>query len=720
MSIQPIILENDKFSLTLSSDCRAESLVLKSNTTELLSKSEPLPFFTVTEERPYNNEIKLAHPNKRTTFPANRVRYENGKLIVGFELVEFEAIVDVKIAPRYITFTLEDFILPDDVYGIGVLPIELPVYEFRLVQLPLIHRERFGEWLNVMHDDTAAVNVLAACPYPRIDSECRKDFRILYGEVMRDAKLKGAGVALIVSEPNELLDGIDALERDYGLPLGVESRRSGLLNRSTLCAVYLRPDNVDAYINAAKRGGFKFMKIYYPDVLDEPATYTHTGEYETFRKEYVNGYDTLVQMLAKIRAAGIIPGLHILQTHIGLKSHYLTPVADHRLHKSKLFTLAKPIGKDDTEIYVEENPEGSPKFEKLRVLVFMGELISYESFTTERPYKFVGCKRGFNDTIVKSHDIGTIGGVLDLSEFGATSAYLDMNSSLIDEVAEKIAHLYDAGFGFFYFDGSEGAVPPYEIYVALSQLKVYEKTKNKPLFCEGAAKSHFSWHMLSGGNAFDVWPTKIFKEMIVKHPFAEAQRMANDFTQVDFGWWSNRLDMRPDMFEYATALAAAWDCPGALAAECKEFDEYPRFGDNLEVFRRWEMARETGFITEEIKKELRKTDIEHTLLINEKGELELAVCEEIKNAANGDERVTAFTFERSGKAYVSCWNNFGSLKLSLPISGKVSYVTELGGEETPTERDGDSLVIPLDKKRYLITDLTKDELVKAFESAIIK
>ncbi len=714
-----IILENEKFSLAISSDGKAESLILKSNNTELLSKTEPLPFFTLTEERPYNNEIKLAHPNKRTTFKANRVRYEDGKLIVGFELIEFEAVVDVKIAPRYITFTLVDFITPDDVYGIGVLPIELPVYEFRLVQLPLIHRERFGEWLNVMWDDTAAVNVLAACPYPRIESEEHKDYRILYGETLRDVKLKDAGVALIVSAPDELLDGIDALERDYGLPLGVESRRSGLLNSSKMCAVNLRPDNVDKFIENAKRCGLKFMKIYYPDVLALTYSYRTTGEYDTFREEYVNGYDSLVEMLDKIRAAGIIPGLHILQTHIGLDSHYLTPVADHRLNKTKLFTMSKPIGTDDTEIYVEENPEGSPKYEKLRVLTFMGELISYESFTTERPYKFTGCKRGFNSTTVKAHDIGTIGGILDLSEFGANSAYIDQRTSLQDEVAANIAHLYDAGFGFFYFDGSEGAIPPYEIYVALSQLKVYEKTKNKPIFCEGAAKSHFSWHMLSGGNAFDVWPTKIFKQMIVKHPFAEAQRMANDFTRVDFGWWSSRPDLRPDMYEYATALAASWDCPGSLAADTEAFDKYPRFDDILEVLRRWELARETGFITDEIKKELHKTDIEHTLLINEQGDLELVACEEIKNAANGDERVTAFVFERAGKTYVSCWNNYGSVKISLPISGNVSYVRDLGGEETPTERDGDKLILPLDSKKYLITELAKDELIKALELAKI-
>lgn len=84
-----IILENEKFILTLTEACIAESLILKSNGEECIALGEKMPFFSLTEERPYNNEIKLAHPNKRTTFGANHIRMEEGRLIVGFELIDF-------------------------------------------------------------------------------------------------------------------------------------------------------------------------------------------------------------------------------------------------------------------------------------------------------------------------------------------------------------------------------------------------------------------------------------------------------------------------------------------------------------------------------------------------------------------------------------------------------------------------------------------------------
>ena len=67
-----------------------------------------------------------------------------------------------------------------------------------------------------------------------------------------------------------------------------------------------------------------------------------------------------------------------------------------------------------------------------------------------------------------------------------------------------------------YFDGSEGTNEPFEYHIPNAQLRVYKKLKPEPLFSECAAKSHFSWHMMSGGNAFDVFPCDTFKELILE------------------------------------------------------------------------------------------------------------------------------------------------------------------------------------------------------------
>ena len=68
----------------------------------MFNSGKKVPISTITEPRPYQNEVKLAYPNKRTTFKSNSVRKEGDKLIIGYELIPWEATVSVKITPDYI------------------------------------------------------------------------------------------------------------------------------------------------------------------------------------------------------------------------------------------------------------------------------------------------------------------------------------------------------------------------------------------------------------------------------------------------------------------------------------------------------------------------------------------------------------------------------------------------------------------------------------------
>lgn len=711
-----IILENENFCLKLSDDCCAESLVLKATNEECLEIHEKTPFFSLTEDRPYNNEIKLAHPNKRTTFNANRVRKEGNKLIVGFELVTFEAVIEVKTAPEYITFKLTDFIIkPTDFAGLIMTPP--PVSEFRLVQLPVANRKNFGEWLNVMHDDSVAIAVIATSPYERIDSEKRNCFRIMTADAVRETRLKNCEAALIVSPTDKFLDAVETIENDYNLPKGVKSRRSEHINDSIYWIQHISPENVDEHIALAIKGGFKKMLIYYTAIFKNTLEgYAHCGDYD-LKDIYTHGYSDLEKMLKKIKDAGIAPGIHHLHSHIGKYSRYVTPVADHRLNRTRAFTLAKPLSADDSTIYVEQNPEGCTMHPYAQILQFDGELIYYESYTTEPPYCFKGCVRGHWSTKITPHSRGTRGGLLDVSEYGATSVYIDQNTSLQDEVADKLAKAYNCGFEFVYFDGSEGTNPPFEFHVPNAQYRVYKKLKKAPLFCEGAAKAHFSWHMLSGGNAFDSFGTDIFKEKIAEFPVEEAPRMANDFTRINFGWWAYRPDMQPDHFEYATSRGAAWDCPGTLIAFNDVVHNNPRTDDNFEVLRRWEDVRARKWLSPVQKEMLKDPNQEHILIINENGDYELLPYYEIKTS---DNRVAAFHFERLGKTWVVCWHKTGQGQLSLSLgSTSISYFDKIGGQTVGFEDNGDSIAIPLGNRRYLVTDLDKDIVIKAFENAKI-
>lgn len=711
-----IIIENEQLRLVLDCNCIVKSLIFKQSGEECLAPGEDMALFSVTQERPYNNENKLIYMNKRTTYQGNRLRREGDRLIVGFETTPYEAIVEIIEAPAYVGFTLIDFIVHSEDYP-GLVMSLPPVTEFRLLQLPVRDREHFGEWLNVSWDSQVGVNVLSTSPHARIGAEKRKGHRILSADAVKDIKLQGCGAALIVNATDRLLDSVAAVEKDYDLPRGVESRRSEMINASIYWSGNVTPRNVDEHIMYAKSGGFRLMLIYYTSIFKEKNLYSLCGNYD-YREEYPSGAKDLEKMLEKIKAAGIIPGLHFLHTHIGVKSRYVTPAADHRLNLTRHFTLSRSITEDDTVICVEQNPLGTVMADDCRILKLGGELISYEGYSVAQPYCFTGCHRGHLDTIADSHAVGTMGGILDVSEFGATSVYLDQNSNLQEEIADKIAEAYNCGFAFVYFDGSEGTNAPFDFHIPNAQYRVYQKFHNAPLFCEGAAKAHFGWHMLSGGNAFDIFPTDVFKEKICEYPVKDAAHMQNDFTRVNFGWWAFRDDTQPDTYEFGTSRAAAWDCPATMQENLSVFRSNPRTGDILEVLRRWEDVRAKKWLTEEQKNELKNGTQEHILLINEQGEYELVPYEPVPGAASGNAELSAFFFERCKARYVVCWHKTGNGKLRLPLdAGKIVYEKELGKERIPVEVSDGYVTIPVSGRHYISSTLPKEELLEAIQKA---
>ncbi|HHV03783.1 MAG TPA: hypothetical protein GXX64_07775, partial [Bacteroidales bacterium] len=112
---EDLIIENDQFKLVVGHDAIVKSLIIKSTNEECLMQGENIAIFSVTQERPYHNEIKLAHPNKKTIFQANSIHREGDKLVVGFELIPYKVIIQVKETPTYVSFNLNDFIT-DGIY----------------------------------------------------------------------------------------------------------------------------------------------------------------------------------------------------------------------------------------------------------------------------------------------------------------------------------------------------------------------------------------------------------------------------------------------------------------------------------------------------------------------------------------------------------------------------------------------------------------------------
>ena len=694
-----LVFENTALRLTVGEDAIVKSLVFKKTGEELLDPAAHLSLFTVTQPRPFNNENKLIYMNSETTYEANAITREGDLLTVGFDIAPYRALVRLTITEDYLAFTLEGFdVQPHDFGGLAMdLP---PVSAFCLCRLALRERENYGHWLNVSFGGGVAVNLLAACPETLVHAELDGERRTMHAVATRGLPLLGAKAALIVSEPDDLLDRVDAVERDFDLPRGVQSRRDPRTHGSIYWTNTCTPETVDTHIELCRAAGFPLMVLYYPCFYKSNG-YRLLGDYD-LRDEYPNGIADVCAMLDKIRAAGITPGLHVLPTHIGLKSHYVTPVADRRLRIKQDFTLARPLGEEDDVVYVEECPIEAPKNQHVRVLRFGGELIGYESFVCEWPYRFVGCHRGHFDTNVTAHPLGERGGVLDISEYGAQSTYVDQRTSLQDEVNEKILALYNgAGFRFMYFDGAEGTNEPYGYYVSLAQYKMYRGMQEPPIFCTGAAKTHFGWHMLGGGNAFDIFRTHIFKEKIDEFPVKAAALFQKDFSIVNFGWWAFYEDMRPDVYEYGMSRAIAWECPVTMQGiSLAILQKNPRYRDVLLAVRLWNEAEAAGAISDALKQSIRKEGGEYIMLTTEAGGYEALRCEPL--AIPHAPELYAYVFERGGRTYASLIRMGADAELTLKKPDfALSYVTMPGSPEIGIRDLGESVGIPVGDRRML-------------------
>jgi len=713
-----IVLENSEMRLEITPAGVARSLLHKASGQECLAQDADVPMFSLTQYRPYDNELQLAYPAEVTHFSGTQVTRQGDRLIVEFALVGYEMSVELRITDAYIAFRLDKL----NYRGFTSLRVKrkTEIDETLFVQLPVKDRTNRGDWLNVMWDDDVAVNLLATDPCARIQANPRQGYHLFQAGTVDEVQLEGVGAALIATATPHLMDRIARVEEDFGLPQGVKSRRSREYSYSYYEASSMTPEDAGRHIQYAKQCGFRAMDVYY-------VAFASSAGHFPWRPEYPRGMRDLQKVVSQIKNAGILPGIHIHYNKAHKQDAYVSPTPDPRLNLSGSFTLSENIDAAATSIPVEENPRRCTLDDQRRILKIQNELITYERYTTTPPYRFENCQRGALGTQAAAYEISTRVGLLDVDTWPVFVRFTQ-NTSIQDEVAERLKAIYEqAGFQFVYYDGAEDVPPPYWYTVSRAQCIVGQRLQPQPLFAEGACKSHFSWHILTRGNAFDVFKPEVMKAATRAYPAAEVARAANDFTAINFGWigyWApdkDTIGTQPDMLEYVTSRAAAWDCPIALNGDLQAMDAHPRTSDNLEVIRRWEEVRASKWLTPEQKASLRNLEQEHTLLMDDQGKFMLVPCVQVDNVAGSAAPGRAFLFEFRSSVWAAYWHTSGEgfLHMSLPAK-QVTLMRDMGKPPLAIHRAGSQLKLPLGEKRYLrFGNLTRQEVVAAFQSSTL-
>lgn len=716
-----VVIGNGEFTLTIGDDARATSLVHEPSGEECLAEGVSVPLCIIRQYRPYDNENFLMFPAKPRDFESNRCRMENDTLIVEFADTYDIAKIKVDVTPDYIAMRLvgRDYRIED--YGVKR---KTELDEFTMLNLPIRHRVHKGEWLNTVWDDSLAVALVATAPETFVDMASGRDEEspvTLSATAHTAVKLFDAGAALMVTHPDSLLDRIDALEADFDMPRGVKSRRHNDYNKSYYELRGVTPGNIDHNIELARQAGMRTMVVYYTDFAKA------CGHFE-WRSEYPRGMADLQEITRKITDAGMIPGLHIHYSKIAVTDPYINNgIPDRRGNVVGRFTLKEPLNEYDSIIIVEERPEAVRMEDGRRLLHIDDELVMFDDVRLERPYAFTGCRRGMYNSSASSHDARSEARHLDVDDW-PLFIRVDQNTDIQREIAERLGEIYaDCGFRFVYFDGAEDVPMPYWYNVSRSQLEVYKAMNPAPLWAEGAQKSHYGWHILSRGNAFDIFPPERIRQAMKRYTLRCAEQVACDFTSVNFGWVNYKapdaktIGMQPDMFDYICSKALAWNCPISLVANVPEIERHPRTDDNLSAIRMWEDAKIFDHFDENTRLAMRDPDREWTI-VERNGDIKaLEVRQITPDSLNAIIPVRAFSHVVDhDTTSVIYWNVSAESVLTLGVPDKnVRLEDFMTGRRLKIKRDKNgNIVLPVGKRRILTLPMKELDARKLFIDAL--
>ena len=438
-------------------------------------------------------------------------------------------------------------------------------------------------------------------------------------------RLDGAKVAVLGCPTNKLLDIIEQIEIENGLPHptidGVWARRSPEQMKSLLYTD-ISEQTADAVIAYAKAGGFATIHI------NRPVWCASNGTYLINRKNFPNGEAGLKAVSRKIHAAGLKFGMHNWDMVIHKHDPLVRPVPAQGflMYPDRRRMLAANIGPADTFIPTKTSPNGLlSKGDKAvhygRDLRIGDEIIVYGDLKRTEPYGFTGCIRGAHGTVSAAH---TAGAAIDnFAEFYWSYYKPDVRSELFDRIMRAEAALLDRfEVDYYYPDGSgenTNQYPPVlpDWYVrGLSAVKRGHYTRREVRFAHGAV-SNFAWHVLTQGNHSDCVQNGVrqhFNRSLVESAHYRANLQPFDLGW--FGYFTHNLTgpaTRPREMAYAWCKALAYGAPISLSTDKNRLDGNGRTAEILAMIRNWEELKVAGYFPEHIRKQLQQPNHEFAL-----------------------------------------------------------------------------------------------------------
>jgi hypothetical protein len=464
-----------------------------------------------------------------------RCSYEDGNLTFTFGRDEAEAVIGVRVRNDYICFDVVS-VRGDDIERLDFATLPLTLSRTMNRMSMLMAGEDFGVCLRPLNIDTMV----------SLDTGARQ----MQASATAQYGIIGCGAAVVACPMDHMRPALRQMVAREGLPqsdLGGPWALDAEGNRGSYLFANVTENTVDRWIDLALRGGFTHVHF---------SGWAKTlGHYEVRETAFPHGLAGMKECVRKIHAAGLKAGMHTLTGCIALRDSWVTPVPDPRLMAGASYTLAAEIDEtSDTMLTVEKpGPHDTVlTYSSAGNVVRIGEeLIQYSAISYEEPYGFLNCKRGALGTTPSAHAEGAQADHLR-QRYGAF--YPDENSTLVGEVADAIARVYnECEMDELYMDGAEGMGTTHGIWVMRDAIF---RRLNPPALIEASCWDTWSWYFHSRLGAWDhpKWGLKDFTDMHCEQiPYYREGALL----QAQLGWW--------------VIGGPAWFCPAETPDEMEYF-----------------------------------------------------------------------------------------------------------------------------------------------------
>jgi hypothetical protein len=541
------------------------------------------------------------------------------------------------------------------------------------------------------------------------------------------------------------------------------SRAFGLLTNET-------PDGIPVKDTDLVRGSYWFLGFGEADV-DKVIDYceqagirqvmmgfgswcTSAGHYTFHAGRYPRGIDSLKAVVDKLHAHGILVGMHTFVSKVSKTDPYVTPIPDKRFWKDHEMRLAGAISADQTEIQTASDLRewpGSPVakqtvweggVQKHQEVILGDEIVQYESIGPEGRWDtFLGCKRGAWGTQAAAREAGSTGYHYGVD--GCINGYIiDQETDLMDEVAERIAGIYNAcGFDMVYFDGGEDVDKRrFNHYVSNFQEQAMRRFARRPVIHMGTIMTHLLWHSFARSSTVDTYLNTLYGAIIAGAP-PEKWPTVKDHIEVSVRYMlSVRADMMPgelgwfgiwpkgrntdglqlDEIEYLMCKSLGYDVPVSLQTGFSEMEAHPLTPEILRIVKAYETLRLAHAVPPDTCAGLQEKGADFALLQGEGGARLVRVT--ALPLVGGTHDVRAFVGEQDGTAVATLWHYCRDGLVIPDIDAGRLAVTTFAGESIKVAVEDGKPVVAVGSTRttLLARGVSADELRGALERAEVR